>query len=318
MTYSIVARDGESGELGAAIQSAAFAAGTGTLWVEAGVGAVATQSFTDPAYGPLCLLALRTGATAAEALRGAARRDRMAPYRQVGVVSATGTAAAHTGAACVAEAGHVHRTGVSCQANMMGRAEVWPAMLEAFRAAAGTLADRLVTALEAAQAEGGDWRGQEAGRVLVVTGEPTGMPWRDVVCDVRVDNHPEPVAELRRLVGRSQALRAAWSPGEGVSVADAVAAARAAGLEEGHAVVAALTAAARSGEVDEARALLERVLAEEPRYLDLVRRLPGIPELLGLEPVLPRLEGWSRTAPVSRRGAGRAGSRGPRSGPGRR
>ncbi len=318
MTYSIVARDAGTGELGAAIQSAAFAAGSGTLWIEAGVGAVATQSFTDPSYGPLCLLALRTGATAAEALRGATRRDRMAPYRQVGVVAASGTAAAHTGAACVAEAGHVHRTGVSCQANMMGRAEVWPAMLAAFRSASGTLADRLVTALEAARAEGGDWRGQEAGRVLVCAGETTGMPWRDVICDVRVDNHPEPVAELRRLVTRSQALRAAWSPAPGASVAEAVTTARAAGLEEGHVVVAALSAAVASGEVEEARALFDRALAKEPRYLDLVRRLPEVAEMLGLEPVLPRLEGWSGAAPVSRRGAGRAGSRGPRSGPGRR
>src|SRR5437763_12086046 len=128
MTYSIVARDGDMGELGAAIQSAAFAAGLSTLWAEAGVGAVATQSFSDPSYGPMCLLALRTGATAAEALGGATRRDRMSPYRQVGVVAASGTSAAFTGHACVAEAGHARRTGVACQANMMASATVWPAM----------------------------------------------------------------------------------------------------------------------------------------------------------------------------------------------
>jgi uncharacterized Ntn-hydrolase superfamily protein len=303
MTYSIVARDADTGQLGAAIQSAAFRAGVDTLWAEAGVGAVATQSFTDPAYGPLCLLALRTGSTAAQALRGAVRRDGMSAYRQVGVVAAKGSAAAHTGAACIAEAGHVHRAGVACQANMMASDRVWPAMLEAFTGAAGTLAERLTTALEAAQAEGGDWRGQEAGRVLVVAGEPSGTPWQDVICDVR------------RLVMRSQALGAAWAPGQGVSVEQAVAAARAAGLEEGHVVVAALTAAARSGEVELARAYLDRALAEQPRYLELARRMPGIAEMLGLEPVLPRLEGWGRVSP---RGAGRAGSRAPRSGPGRR
>ncbi len=315
MTYSIVAHDADTGQLGAAIQSAAFRAGVDTLWVEAGVGAVATQSFTDPAYGPLCLLALRTGSTAAQALRGAVRRDGMSAYRQVGVVAATGTAAAHTGAACIAESGHVHRAGVSCQANMMASDRVWPAMLEAYGGAAGTLADRLVTALEAAQAEGGDWRGQEAGRVLVVAAEPSGTPWQDVICDVRVDNHPQPLAELRRLVVRAQTLQAAWAPGEGVSVEQAVAAARAAGLEEAHVVVAALTAAARSGEVELARTYLDRALAEQPRFLDLARRMPGIAEMLGLEPVLPRLEGWGRVSP---RGAGRAGSRAPRSGPGRR
>ena len=137
MTYSIVARDVGTGQLGAAIQSAAFRAGVDTLWVEAGVGAVATQSFTDPAYGPLCLLALRTGSTAAQALRGAVRRDGMSAYRQVGVVAATGTAAAHTGAACIAEAGHVHRAGVSCQANMMASDRVWPAMLDGVRGRGG-------------------------------------------------------------------------------------------------------------------------------------------------------------------------------------
>lgn len=314
MTYSLVARDPDTGELGAAIQSAAFAAGSGTLWVEAGVGAVATQSFTDPSYGPLCLLALRSGATAADALAGAVRRDRMSPYRQVGVVAATGTSAAFTGRSCIPAAGHVHRTDIACQANMMASETVWPAMLDAFRGATGTMAERLVAALEAAQAEGGDWRGQEAGRVLVVAGTAGGMPHQDVICDVRVDNHPEPVAELRRLVLRSQTLRGGRRP-DGRSPDEAVEAARAAGLEEPHQALAGLGAAAMAGELDEAKRYLDRLLACDPRYLELVRRLPEIPDALGLEPVLPRLEGWG--TPVSRPGAGRAGSRGRRSGPAR-
>jgi uncharacterized Ntn-hydrolase superfamily protein len=313
MTYSIVARDADTGELGAAIQSAAFCCGVGTVWVEAGVGAVVTQSFSDPSYGPLCLLALRTGATAAAALAGATRRDRLSPYRQVGVVAASGTSAAHTGRSCIPEAGHIHRTNVSCQANMMARNTVWPAMLEAFRDGAGTLAERLVIALEAAQDEGGDWRGQEAGRVLVVRGDPTGNPWEDVTCDVRVDDHPQPVAELRRLVLRNKALTAAAAAGE-KSVAAAVEAAVTAGLEEPHVVIAALRTAVATGEVEEARAHLNRLIAREPRYLELVRRLPQIPAMLGIDPVLP-----IPTEPVvSRTGAGRAGSRGPRSGPARR
>ena len=317
MTYSIVARDAETGELGAAIQSAAFRAGAHTLWVEAGVGAVASQSFSDPSYGPMCLLALRTGATASAALAAATRRDRMSPYRQVGVVSASGTAAAFTGTACVAEAGHLHRRGVACQANMMATTEVWPAMMDAYQAASGTMAERLLAALEAAQAVGGDWRGQEAGRVLVVAGQASGLPWNDVVCDVRVDNHPEPVVELRRLVERGQALRAAWGPDPSLSAEEAAAAARAAGLEDGHALVAALIAAAQNGDAESARAHLDRAVAEQPRWLDFVRRFPALADLLELEPVLPRLEGWGR-APATRPGAGHAGSRGPRSGPGRR
>jgi len=317
VTYSIVARDAETGELGAAIQSAAFGAGVHTLWVEAGVGAVASQSFSDPSYGPMCLLALRTGATAAAALAAARRRDRMSPYRQVGVVSASGTAAAFTGSACVAEAGHLHRRGVACQANMMATAEVWPAMMDAYRAASGTMAERLLRALEAAQAVGGDWRGQEAGRVLVVSGRPSGMPWKDVICDVRVDNHPAPVAELRRLVERGQALRAAWGPDPSLTAEEAAAAAREAGLEVGQALVAALIAAAQNGDAEAARGHLDRAVAEQPRWLDFVRRFPALADLLDLEPVLPRLEGWGR-APAIRPGAGRAGSRGPHSGPGRR
>jgi uncharacterized Ntn-hydrolase superfamily protein len=316
VTYSIVARDAETGELGAAIQSAAFGAGVRTLWVEPGVGAVATQSFTDPSYGPMCLLALRTGATASAALAAATRRDRMSPYRQVGVVSALGTAAAFTGAACVEAAGHVHRRNVACQANMMANDEIWPAMMEAYSGATGTMADRLMTALEAAQAAGGDWRGQEAGRVVVVSGKPSGLPWNDEICDVRVDNHPEPVAELRRLVNRSQALRAAWSPDPAQTPEEAAAAALEAGLEESHAGVAGLSVAVMRGDAEAARAILDRAVAVDARYLELARRLPGVADLLGLEPVSPPLEGWSRT--VSRPGAGRAGSRGPRSGPARR
>jgi uncharacterized Ntn-hydrolase superfamily protein len=317
VTYSIVARDVETGELGAAIQSAAFGAGVRTLWIEPGVGAVASQSFSDPSYGPVCLLALRTGATASAALAAAARRDRMSPYRQVGVVSSAGTAAAFTGAACVAEAGHLHRRNVACQANMMASQEVWPAMMEAYLGASGTLADRLVAALEAAQEAGGDWRGQEAGRVVVVKGQASGMPWNDYVCDVRVDNHLEPVAELRRLVERSQALRAAWSPSPAQTPDEASAAAREAGLEESHAAVAGLIVSVMRDDADAAREILRRAVAEDPRYVELARRLPGVADLLGLEPVLPRLEGWS-SAPLSRRDAGRAGSRGTRSGPARR
>jgi uncharacterized Ntn-hydrolase superfamily protein len=288
MTYSIVARDGDTGELGAAIQSASFGCGVSTLFAESGVGIVATQSFTDPGYGPLCLAAMRFGATPSEALAGSAARDRLVDYRQVGVVSSAGVAAAHTGALCIDHAGHVTAENVSCQANMMASPAVWPAMLQAFSDTPGRFTERLVRALEAAQAEGGDWRGQEAGRVLVVAGEPTGRPWDDVVCDVRVDNHPEPVAELGRLVARSDALRAVRRP-EGRSVGEAVELARENDLEDVSIVLAALTAALNGGDVDEARAHLDRLLAVEPRYLDMVRRLPGMAAMLGLEPATPEM-----------------------------
>jgi hypothetical protein len=151
---------------------------------------------------------------------------------------------------------------------------------------------------------------------VVVKGQASGVPWNDDICDVRVDNHPEPVSELRRLVRRSQALRAAWSPSPDQTPDEAAAAAREAGLEESHAAVAGLIVSVMHDDAEAGRAILEGVVAEDPRYLALARRLPGVADLLGLEPVLPRLEGW-RGAPVSRRGADRAGSRGPRSGPAR-
>lgn len=287
MTYSIVAHDAESGQLGAAIQSRAFCCGVSTLWAESGVGIVASQSFTDPGYGPLCLLAMRGGAAAEEALAGAVARDRMRDVRQVGVVSASGDPAAHTGQGCIAEAGHVTAAGISCQANMMDRPTVWPAMLQAFGEAQGSMAQRLLRALEAAQAEGGDWRGQEAGRVLVVAGEPTGRPWDDVLCDVRVDNHAQPVAELGRLVARHEGLTAMRRP-EGRSPADAVQAATDAGLWPHEIALAGLHAARDSGaDPAEARVYLDRLLAIDPRYVELVRRLPGMAEMLGLEPAGP-------------------------------
>jgi uncharacterized Ntn-hydrolase superfamily protein len=287
MTYSILARDQHTGQLGAAIQSKAFCCGVSTLWAESGVGIVATQSFTDPGYGPLCLLAMRGGANAEEALAGAVARDRQREFRQVGVVSAAGDSAAHTGRSCIAEAGHVTADGISCQANMMDRPSVWPAMLQAFGEAQGSLARRLVRALEAAQSEGGDWRGQEAGRVLVVAAEPTGRSWDDVLCDVRVDNHAQPVAELGRLVARHEALAAMRKP-QGRSIADAVEAAAGAGLEP-HEVALAGLHAARDGEGDpaEARAYFDNLLAIDPRYAELVRRLPGMAVMLGLEPLEP-------------------------------
>jgi len=286
VTYSIVARDPETGELGAAIQSKAFCCGVSTLWAESGVGIVASQSFTDPGYGPLCLLAMKGGASAEEALAGAVARDRLGAFRQVGVVSSAGDAAAHTGAGCIAEAGHVTAAGVACQANMMGSPTVWPAMLQAFAEATGSMAQRLLRALEAAQAEGGDWRGQEAGRVLVVAAQPTGRSWDDVTCDVRVDNHPQPVAELGRLVARQEALAALRKP-EGRSVVDHVQAAADAGLEEQEVALAGLYAAREAGDVDAARPYFERLLAIDQRYVELVCRLPGLAELLGLEPAGP-------------------------------
>ena len=199
MTYSIVARDPKTGEFGAAVQSHWFAAGY-VCWAEAGVGAVATQATIEVSYGPLGLERMRAGESAGKTLRALTDTDESAEHRQVAMVDREGRVATHTGARCIREAGHRTGDGFSVQANMMLRGTVWGAMHGAFRTAEGDLADRLLTALDAAEAEGGDVRGRQAARILVVRAEPSDRPWEDAIVDLRVDDHPAPLPELRRLL----------------------------------------------------------------------------------------------------------------------
>jgi uncharacterized Ntn-hydrolase superfamily protein len=201
-TYSIVARDPRTGELGVAVQSHWFAVGPIVPWVRAGVGAAATQSIAEPAYGPRALDAMAGGARAREALDGLVDDDELARFRQVAVVDAHGNAAAFTGEGCIAYAGHQEGHGFSAQANMMASPEVWPAMAHAFEAAAGPLARRLLAALHAAESRGGDARGRQSCALVVAPAR--GEPWQRTV-DLRVDDHPEPLAELDRLLDLSDA-----------------------------------------------------------------------------------------------------------------
>jgi len=199
-TFSIVARDPDTGQLGVAVQSHWFSVGSVVPWAEAGVGAVATQSLTDPAYGPLGLELMRMGRTAPEALQTLVMADSGAAVRQVAMIDPSGGVAAHTGESCIAEAGHHVGENYSVQANLMLESSVWGAMAAAFETAEGDLAERLLLALEAAQAEGGDIRGQQSAALLVVSGEPTGKRWKDRIFDLRVEDHASPLVELRRLV----------------------------------------------------------------------------------------------------------------------
>jgi uncharacterized Ntn-hydrolase superfamily protein len=199
-TYSIVALDEETGELGVAVQSHWFSVGTIVPWAKAGVGAVATQSFVKVEYGPEGLALMEQELTAQEALDRLVAQDPGAAVRQVGMVDARGNTAVHTGRRCIQYAGHVTGKHYTAQANLMENATVPTAMAQAFERTEGDLAERLVAALEAAQAEGGDLRGKQSAALLVVTGKPTGIPWKDVVVDLRVDDHPEPLKQLRRLL----------------------------------------------------------------------------------------------------------------------
>src|SRR5438876_938659 len=200
MTYSIVARDKRTGELGVAVQSHYFQVGPVVPWALAGVGAVATQAHVNISYGPLGLELLQAGYTAQQALKALTAGDPHADLRQCAIVDAAGNVAAHTGAKCIPAAGHRLGDGFSCQANLMERDTVWGAMAAVFESTDAPLADRLMAALDAAEAEGGDIRGRQSAAMLVVSGTGTGKPWKDRVIDLRVEDSPEPLTELGRLL----------------------------------------------------------------------------------------------------------------------
>jgi uncharacterized Ntn-hydrolase superfamily protein len=206
-TFSIVARDPQSGEMGVAVQSHWFSVGSVVAWAEAGVGAVATQSLVEISYGPLGVALMRAGKSAPEALAALLAADEGHDLRQVAMVDREGRVAVHTGARCIADAGHAAGEGFSVQANMMARPDVWPAMARAYREAAGDLAERMLAALEAGQAAGGDVRGQQSASILLVKPASTGRPWADTVMNLRVEDHPQPIRELRRLVGLHRAYQ---------------------------------------------------------------------------------------------------------------
>ncbi|MFP5260923.1 MAG: DUF1028 domain-containing protein [Blastocatellia bacterium] len=199
-TYSIVARDPATGELGVAVQSHWFSVGSIVPWAEAGVGAVATQSFVDPSYGKLGLDLMRAGKSAPDALKALLAGDEAREVRQVAMIDAQGRVMAHTGAKDIPAAGHITGRDYSVQANLMLNDKVWPAMSRAFENTKGDLAERMMAALEAAQEAGGDIRGRQSAALIVVTGKPTGRQWSDRVFDLRIDDHPEPLKELRRLL----------------------------------------------------------------------------------------------------------------------
>jgi len=200
-----VAHDPETGQLGVAVQSHYFCVGSIVPWAEAGVGAVATQSFAEISYGPLGLILMRAGKTPRQALDALLAVDPQAENRQVGMVDAKGNVAAHTGSKCIEEAGHREGKGYTVQANLMLNNTVWDAMAEAFEGTKADLADRLLAALFAAEAAGGDIRGKQSAALLVVGGERTGNGWGDRIFDLRVDDNRAPLDELQRLLKISRA-----------------------------------------------------------------------------------------------------------------
>lgn len=282
-TFSIVARDPATGDLGVAVQSHWFSVGGVVPWAEAGVGAVATQSIVEPSYGPLGLALMRAGKSAPEALKALLAADAGADVRQVAMVDARGGSAAHTGEHCIQMAGHVVGKGYTTEANLMEKDTVWGAMSRAFEAARGDLTDRLLAALDAAQAEGGDIRGRQSAAILVVTGKPTGRPWADRLVDLRVEDSGDPIGELKRLVRLHRAYRHMNAGDDLFAANDAEGAVREYGLAESmvpdniemvfwHAVTLV-----NAGRADAALPLFGKVFADRQqgaKWALLVPRLP--------------------------------------------
>ncbi|MGB2675563.1 MAG: DUF1028 domain-containing protein [Candidatus Acidiferrum sp.] len=311
-TFSIVARDPRTGDLGMAVQSHWFAVGAEVTWAEAGVGAIATQSFIDPSYGPLGLDLLRAGKSADEALRALLAVDPHADSRQVAIVDSQGNVACFTGAKDIPAAGcavgKLHKTAsgqasqadsvmdelaeklglriylgadFSAQANLMEKNTVWPAMAQVYEENAhASFAERLVAALEAAQAQGGDIRGKQSAAILVVRGKSTGQPWADKIVDLRVDDSEEPIKELKRLLKYHRAYEY-MEQGDACSTSrDWKCAVENYGEaekllpEQMEVVFWHAVTLVTSGEVEAALPLFRKVFAREPKWAELVGRLP--------------------------------------------
>ncbi len=280
-TFSIVARDPLTGEMGAAVESHYFSVGSLVTWGEAGVGVVATQSMVDPSYGPLGLEMMRTGRIPDQALKGLLAADDGRDLRQVAMLDCHGRVAAHTGGRCIQYAGHECGEGFSVQANMMASPDVWPAMAEAFRASHGSLANRLLQALEAGQDAGGDIRGSQSAAMLIVAPEKTGRPWSDRRMDLRVEDHEAPIVELRRLIRLREAYDLMNTGDEMLAVEDidaALNAYRSAAslapeiLELSFWQAVTLT---ELGRVDEALSIFQPIFKELPVWGTLLQRLPA-------------------------------------------
>ncbi|MDB4953823.1 MAG: Zn-dependent protease [Myxococcales bacterium] len=283
-TFSIVARDPVTGDLGVAVQSHWFSVGAMVTWAEPGIGAIATQSFVEPSYGPKGLALMHDGVAAPEAMQQLIAADKQSDVRQLGFIDAQGHAATHTGAKCIQFAGGHVGDNYAVQANIMGNDKVVPAMSTAYEAAKGDLADRMLAALDAAQAVGGDLRGCQSAAILVVSGKRSETPWKERKLDLRVEDDPAPIEELHRLVTLARAYDQMNQGDESVEKGDMK------GAVEHYGTAATAVpdnmemkywqavALAGHGQVDAAIPMFRASFAADPGWAELTRRLtaPGI------------------------------------------
>jgi len=280
MTYSIAARDPETGRLGIAVQSHYLGVGPVVPWLEPGVGAIATQAQVDVSYGPIGLELLRNGRKAEQVVAALIASDLTPQIRQVGVVDAEGGAAAFTGTETIPAAGHLVRDGFTVQGNLLERDTCWPAMATAYEAALGEglpFSERLLRALEAAEREGGDVRGRQSAAITIVESTLQPTPWKGRLLDARVDDHPDPVPELRRLVGLYESYALFDEEGDaaraGRSEADRYAEARRLTPEAMELVFWMGIEHAKRGELDAARRELQIAFASDARWRTTLQHL---------------------------------------------
>lgn len=281
-TFSIVARDPETGEMGVAVQSHWFSVGSLVAWGEAGVGVVATQAFVNPSFGQRGLELLKKGMTAQEVVDLLISKDEGRDFRQLAIVDAKGNSAAYTGAKCISEAGNITGDNYSVQANMMLNNTVWEEMSKAFENTKGPLAERLVAALQAAQNVGGDIRGQQSACLLVVRGNATGNLWEDRIIDLRVEDNPSAVDEIKRLLKVYRAYEHMNKGDLAVEKNDMKLA-----MEEYNTAMkmfpenlemkywTAVTLA-NTGEIEKALPMFKEIFSKDKNWKELTKRLPAV------------------------------------------
>jgi uncharacterized Ntn-hydrolase superfamily protein len=281
-TYSIVARDPRSGEIGVGVQSHYFSVGSAVPWAQPGVGAVATQSIVEISYGPMGLERLSAGQPAPAVLAGLVEQDPGAALRQVAVIDAEGRVAAHSGALCIPAYGHVQGDGWSAQGNTLRSDAVWQAMGPAFARARGSLAARLLAALEAAEAAGGDVRGRQSAAVIVVAGTRPEKPWEGRLVDLHVEHHARPLEELRRLFTLHRAhelfaeARRHFGTGDFDTALGLLEEARKLEPEDVEFAFWTGVAFANAGRAEDARRWLGEAYAADASWRELARRLQAI------------------------------------------
>ena len=279
MTYSIVARDPDTGEMGVATQSQAFAVGSSVPFALPGHGVIATQSMAEPMYGSVGLDLLQGGFTAQEVLTALSSVDPQPQRRQVAVLGVNGNLAAYTGDSCVDAAGHLIGDTCVALANMAASPLVWETMVERFENSGGPIAQRLLSALQAAEEAGGDFRGRRSAAIMVIRSTPTGRPWHDTVVDLRVDDSTDPVAALADLLVTRARYQDVVRAFQQAIDGDPVTADRELELlrpmdpvTEPDQLMWRAVVAALAGREDAAREMLEELATSAPQFLEAARR----------------------------------------------